>query len=148
MERYGHKFSKEAFLKTLNLKKKRSFRRTLTKTEIQSASSEDEEERSNESIEDGMVQTDEEEKEEGESQAKKRKSLGEKHGTAVIAIPGTPIIDNVSNVKQVPNWEKFSENICEHKPFDMENMSTSGSYQNIVKLTRDYKSKSTYSSTQ
>ena len=131
------------------MRKKRSFRRTLTKNELDAAEDvENEEEQSSETIEDGMIQTDEEEKEEQVSPTKKRKSLGEKHGTAVIVIPGTPVINDVTEVKRVPNWESFCENICEHKPFDMENMSTSGSYQNIVKLTRDYKNKSTHSSSQ
>lgn len=138
VEKYGPKFSKSSFLKTLNLRKKRSFRRTLVKENSNLNGSDGEEsetELSNESIEDRS--------DENESVIKKQK-YDESYGTAVVAIPGTPVIDSMSGIKQVPDWQKFSENICEHKPFDMENMATIGSYQNIVKITREFKNKSIF----
>lgn len=133
VERYGSKFSKSSFLKTLNLRKKRSFRRTLIKDEANGNTSDGEEvenELSNDSIDD----------EASNSGMKKQKSY-ESYGTAVVAIPGTPVVESIGGIKHVPDWQKFSENICEHKPFDMENVTTSGSYQNIVKLTREFQNK-------
>ena len=44
----------------------------------------------------------------------------------------TPIVNNVS--------EKFSENICEHKPYEMNAQTPTGSYRTIVKLTKEFKS--------
>ena len=46
----------------------------------------------------------------------------------------------MKEINKVPDWNKFSENICEHKPYDMNSQSTSGSYDKIVKLTKDFKS--------
>jgi hypothetical protein len=54
-------------------------------------------------------------------------------------IPGTPIVSNQSGVSIVPKHDAFSEGIQPHKLFDMEGMSSSGSYQNIVKLTKEFK---------
>ncbi|CAF0835171.1 unnamed protein product [Brachionus calyciflorus] len=147
VERYNSRLSKENFLKTLNLRKKRAFRRTsLAKTALEEGSDGEQEmeemEKSTESIEDGMIL------DETEGQSPKKRAKIEPRGSAVIAIPGTPIIESATGVKQVPNWEKFSENICEHKPFDMDVSVPQGSYQNIVKLTRDYKAKTTDSSSQ
>lgn len=39
----------------------------------------------------------------------------------------------------VPDWEKFSQNICEHKMYEMNEGTPTGSYQKIVNLTREYK---------
>ena len=39
----------------------------------------------------------------------------------------------------MPDWAKFSENICEHKCFEMGSEVSTGSYQKIVNLTREFK---------
>ncbi|RNA12978.1 zinc finger CCHC domain-containing 8 [Brachionus plicatilis] len=139
VERYGTRFSKSSFLKTLNLRKKRSFRRTVVKSEPNVNGSDGEEtetELSNESIEENM---------DGESNGEiKKQKCDQGYGQAVIAIPGTPVVESMTGIKQVPDWQKFCENICEHKPFDMENVVPSGSYQNIVKITREFKTSSNF----
>lgn len=61
-------------------------------------------------------------------------------GTSLIEIPGTPILRNVTDVDRVPTSEKFAVDICDHKPFEMEANTPSGSYQKIVDLTRKFKS--------
>lgn len=137
VERYNKRLSKEEFLKTLNVRKKRSFHRRLKAEATAVEAQSDEEDKS--SVEDGMIATEEELSQESEESKKSKQS--EEECKPVIVIPGTPIISNPTDVKHVPNWEKFSENICEHKPFDMENVNASGSYQNIVKLTREFKTK-------
>ena len=72
--------------------------------------------------------------------SKSKKSL---HGTSFTEIPGTPIVNNtMGGTDKVPDWEKFSENICAHKPFEMNPQTPTGSYQNIVKLTKKFKSNS------
>jgi hypothetical protein len=73
---------------------------------------------------------------------KKRKKISHEHGTSLIEIPGTPIVNTPLNamgtnfVDKVPDWEKFSESICPHKEFDMEGQTPTGSYKKIVKITR------------
>ena len=62
------------------------------------------------------------------------------HGASLNEILGTPIVNNVKGITNVPDWEKFSENICEHKPYEMNSQTPTGSYKNIVRLTREYKS--------
>ncbi len=80
------------------------------------------------------------------SSPKKRLKQDELHGTSFVEILGTPIINTpigtteTNNVNSVPNWEKFSESICAHKPFEMDAQTPTGSYKNIVKLTRQFKS--------
>jgi hypothetical protein len=63
-------------------------------------------------------------------------------GTSFTEIPGTPIVNNTTGgIDRVPNWNKFSENICPHKEFEMDPSTTpTGSYQKIVKLTKSFKS--------
>ena len=63
-------------------------------------------------------------------------------GTSFTEIPGTPIVNNsTGGIDRVPNWDKFSENICPHKEFEMDPSTTpTGSYQKIVKLTKSFKS--------
>lgn len=155
MERYGDKFSKERFLKSLNIRKKKVVRRASTKTDTITLSDGSDVEVIEEipmTVEkpvEGLVETSDEGEEAGKdhefvSPRKRRKStqILEKHGTSFTEIPGTPVVSDPSDVKEVPNWEKFSENICEHKPFGMESLNTpTGSYKNIVKLTREFKSK-------
>lgn len=138
VERYGSKFSKTVFLKTLNLRKKKSFGRKLIKSDSNVNASDGEETDNDVSRESNEENIDAEKT--SESELKKQK-LDESYGMAVVAIPGTPVIENMSQIKQVPDWQKFSENICDHKPFDMENVP-SGSYQNIVKITREFKNNS------
>lgn len=46
---------------------------------------------------------------------------------------------NFEGVSSVPDWEKFSENICEHRCFEMGSEASTGSYQKIVNLTREFK---------
>ena len=72
------------------------------------------------------------------SSSKAKKSM---LGTSFTEIPGTPIVNNtIGGVDRVPNWEKFSENICPHKEFEMDpNTTPTGSYQKIVKLTKSFK---------
>ncbi len=38
----------------------------------------------------------------------------------------------------VPTSEKFSENICEHRCFEMDSGTPTGSYKRIVDLTREF----------
>lgn len=38
----------------------------------------------------------------------------------------------------MPNSEKFSENICEHKCYEMSSGTPTGSYKRIVDLTREF----------
>ena len=38
----------------------------------------------------------------------------------------------------VPNSDKFSENICEHRCFEMDSGTPTGSYKRIVDLTREF----------
>ena len=72
------------------------------------------------------------------SMSKNKKNL---LGTSFTEIPGTPIVnDSIGGVRKVPEWGKFSENICAHKPFEMNSNTPTGSYQNIVKLTKMFKS--------
>ena len=94
----------------------------------------------NESIEQEEVEENEVNLEEGEEAPKKSRLRKSIHGTSFIEIPGTPIVNDLSGVSILPTCDKFSENICEHKPFDMGDQTPKGSYQNIVKLTRDFKS--------
>lgn len=75
------------------------------------------------------------------SSPKKRRKLDDSiHGTSFTEILGTPIVNNVKGINRVPDWEQFSKDICEHKPFEMDSRTPTGSYQNIVKLTKEYKS--------
>ena len=61
------------------------------------------------------------------------------HGTSFTAILGTPIVASETGVSRVPDWEKFSDGICPHLPYEMVDGQTPiGSYKNIVKLTRDF----------
>ena len=53
---------------------------------------------------------------------------------------GTPIVNNVAEISRVPDSDKFSENICEHKPYEMNAQTPTGSYRTIVKLTKEFKS--------
>jgi hypothetical protein len=63
-------------------------------------------------------------------------------GMSLTEIPGTPILNSLSGVKQVPDREKFSIGIEAHKPYEMHTDAT-GSYQNIVELTRKFKKQHT-----
>ena len=70
---------------------------------------------------------------------KKRKTEDLAHGTSFTEILGTPIVASQTGVSRVPDWEKFSDGICPHKPYEMVDGQTPiGSYKNIVKLTRDF----------
>ena len=75
---------------------------------------------------------------------KKRKILDdqrEEYGNVSIKIAGTPILENISGVEKVPSWEKFSANICDHRPFEMESsINAIGNFKNIIELTRKFKS--------
>ncbi len=75
------------------------------------------------------------------SSAKRRRYNQQKSelGTSFTEILGTPIVNNVKEINKVPDWDKFSENICEHKPYEMNSQTPSGSYVKIVKLTKDFK---------
>lgn len=61
-------------------------------------------------------------------------------GTSFNEIPGTPIVENVKGMTMVPDIDKFSVDICEHKSYEMTNGTPTGSYQRIVNLTREFKS--------
>ncbi len=76
---------------------------------------------------------------------KKRKILqeeAEQVGNVSIKISGTPILQNVSGVDQVPSWEKFSVNICDHRAFEMDAnaANSTGHFKKILQLTRNLKS--------
>ena len=58
------------------------------------------------------------------------------HGNVSLIIPGTPIVNNSSGVDAVPDWQKFSENICDHKPFEMGDGTPTGNFKRILDLTR------------
>jgi hypothetical protein len=75
------------------------------------------------------------------SSAKRRRFNQQKSelGTSFTEILGTPIVNNAKEINKVPDWDKFSENICEHKPYEMNSQTPSGSYVKIVKLTKDFK---------
>ena len=75
------------------------------------------------------------------SSAKRRRYNQQKSelGTSFTEILGTPIVNNAKEINKVPDWDKFSENICEHKPYEMNSQTPSGSYVKIVKLTKDFK---------
>ena len=62
------------------------------------------------------------------------------YGTVLSEISGTPIVVNLSGVTKVPDADNFSIDISDFKPYDMLSNST-GNYQNIVKLTREFKHK-------
>ena len=62
----------------------------------------------------------------------------EDYGSVLSEISGTPIVVNLSGVNKVPNADNFSIDISDFKPYDMLSNST-GNYQNIVKLTRQFK---------
>jgi hypothetical protein len=64
----------------------------------------------------------------------------EEYGKVLTEISGTPIVVNLSGVSKVPDADNFSIDISDFKPYDMLSNST-GNYQNIVKLTRDFKQK-------
>ena len=64
----------------------------------------------------------------------------EEYGKVLTEISGTPIVVNLSGVSKVPNADNFSIDISDFKPYDMLNCQT-GNYQNIVKITRDFKQK-------
>jgi hypothetical protein len=93
-----------------------------------------------------IEESDNEENNDPFTSPKKRLKRNDAHGTSFIEILGTPIINTPigtienNNVNSVPNWEKFSESICAHKPFEMDAQTPTGSYKNIVKLTREFKS--------
>lgn len=103
-------------------------------------------EKSTESLEDGLIKEidDQQDKEGQVESSKKTKKLQavEKIGTSFTEILGTPVLSNATDEKSVPNWEKFSENICEHRSFEMESNTPTGNYQNIVRLTREFKTAS------
>jgi hypothetical protein len=63
------------------------------------------------------------------------------HGSTSICIPGTPIVTvNESGVEKVPDWEKFSKDICDHKPFEMDLSHTpTGNFKKIIELTNQFK---------
>jgi hypothetical protein len=101
------------------------------------------------SSQNGSVKGEEESGGEGEEGEKKEKTfvtprkkskVDDLLGTSLVQIPGTPILSNITEVDRVPTSEKFSENICEHKAFEMESNTPTGSYQKIVDLTRSFKS--------
>ena len=176
VRRYCADFSREKFLTTLNLKKRKIVkRRTLTKEVEKMAASEGEESSEGETteLEEGetnekpvnsqetsLIENDEEIVDDnGETpivddanfttpinRNKRRKAIIEQdelHGSVSKKIPGTPIIQNISGVDRVPTWENFSQNICDHRAFEMEASQTAslGNFQNIIELTREFKSK-------
>jgi hypothetical protein len=80
---------------------------------------------------------------EAETQASTQSGLineNEEYGKVLTEISGTPIVVNLSGVSKVPDADNFSIDISDFKPYDMLSNST-GNYQNIVKLTRDFKQK-------
>jgi hypothetical protein len=65
-------------------------------------------------------------------------------GTSFNAIPGTPIVNNsFGGILKLPEGINFSENICAHKPFEMNSNTPTGSYQKIQKITKELKTKPT-----
>jgi hypothetical protein len=63
------------------------------------------------------------------------------HGSTSICIPGTPIVTmNESGMDRAPDWENFSKDICDHKPFEMDLAHTpTGNFKKIIELTNQFK---------
>lgn len=168
VRRYSLAFSREQFLSTLKLQDKKKIvkRRNINKTEVQSDEDGGVEDESNKSIESVESNQNNSKSEEANSNASsdheintttddpfttpkpsKRMKVVNELGTSFHEIQGTPIVNTpinaemaLSNIDKVPDWAKFAENICEHKEFEMGGEVPTGSYKNIVKLTRKFKS--------
>lgn len=149
--------SKEQFLNTLNLEKRKVVGRNIgdikseSNTQLCDLNDDDDlsDKPNSQTSTQSLTGSTEEEGEEGQEDSvsniqspnkRRRKSITKSElGTSFTEIQGTPIVNNVADITKVPNWEKFSENICEHKPYEMNAQTPTGSYQNIVKLTKEFK---------
>lgn len=146
VKRYSENLSREMFLSTLNLEKKKVIkRRSVYQSESQSEVIEDlevKEETDELAEQDKNVETPPnsiEDLTEDSALLKKEAMDSVDHGTSFNEIPGTPIAYNDKGNMMVPTSAKFSENICEHRCFEMESGTPTGSYQRIVDLTREFK---------
>jgi len=140
VQRYNEELSRDNFLKTLKIEKKKVPKR---RSMYQSETPFDEEstlpkEQADESLKD-QEETNETSKADTTMECADANSKEIPHGISFNEIPGTPIVDNSKGVSSVPDWAKFSENICEHKCFEMGSEVSTGSYQKIVSLTREFK---------
>lgn len=61
-------------------------------------------------------------------------------GESLSEIQGTPIVETSGSINKLPDIDKFSDGICAHKAYEMDAQTPVGSYKNIVKLTREFKS--------
>lgn len=122
-------------------------RRTMSKTKVAEDS-----EGENEGSDDGELEESDKDMEDEEeagskspttpnvSKKRKRKTENEDLGNVSMQIPGTPVVHNMSGVERVPNWENFSKDICDHKPFEMDpSVNAIGNFQNIIEMTRKFK---------
>lgn len=140
VKRYDESLSRENFLSTLNLAKKKVIkRRSMYQSESQSDVKEEmDEAKSDEAAEEKDTQDEKKPIISESLQSPPAKPKADTmHGVSFNEIPGTPIVDNAKGMSMVPDSDKFSVDICEHRCYEMTG-TPSGSYKRIVDLTREF----------